>query len=327
MVAADVVGCSGIADRFQSLSCLETAAAKQQLDQRQENQFQSLTNFKSDSKILQRREAAGTGRRSRPQPPMMGTSRLGTPPLQHRFLTPPRSLERNKISTVFLPSSAKSSTPKAAAAAAAADVETSSPTQLFDESFTAVSAKSGGEFLVKRTNPFRGDLLRLGGVSKHQMETNHVNNNNHYQRHSAATLPRDHKITLPTSSAAAGGDFSSRSARAGSCSSQESSGVSSGISSSASSGRRDNNLLGRCDCPALVTVNGQHHCSGSTVAAFPLASAANTLPTKLYSGSSSSAAAAAAVLSQSLTACDHQSCEDTLSTCSDCDSNLIIVHV
>ena len=262
----------GPADRFQSLSCLDAFRSDHQLPN---PQFHSLTNFKSESNIL--REG-----RARTRPPRMGTSRLGTPPLQ-RFNTPPRSLERNKISTVFLPSSAKSSTPK--------NKLNNNDADYFDGSFTAVSSKVG-EFYVKRSNPFRSDVLHMGGVvPKDQLAGQHM-----YR--SAKTLPR---VGSRDPHVVQSRDFRGvpvRSARAGSCSSQESSGVSS------------------CDCHSMVTVNGQHHC---------------TAPASLYSTPSSlygSCTTTPADLSVgSVSPCEHQSCEDTLSTCSDCDSNLIIVHV
>ena len=155
-----------------------------------------------------------TTRTRRARLPHMGTLRLGgtPPPLERRGLsTPPRSLERNKISTVYLPTSTvKSSTPK----------EKSRNHQLFNPNFSNVNLK----------NIHVTELWREEGVAG--------------------------KVD----------GSEGRGGRAGSCSSQGSSGVSSSSqgSSGVSSCSQGSSGVSSCSCRSMVTVNGQHHCSGQT---------------------------------------------------------------
>ena len=119
--------------KYVSLSNLESRT-------RHEDGFISLGNYSSESKL-------GRDGRARTRIPYMGTSRLGTPPME-RVNTPPRSLERNRISTVFLQ-------------------KTSTPTQ---GSRTDPGSPGGVQqtesFYVRRATPFLRDILNIGGNSK-----------------------------------------------------------------------------------------------------------------------------------------------------------------
>jgi len=106
--------------------------------------------------------------RARGKMPHMGTSRLVTPPKPPRLTTPTRSVERNKISTVVLNNNNSTSTPLSRSSSSHTSSKVGSKIKTsFDSSFTAVSSKGrGSSFHVKKSNPFREEILRMQPIKK-----------------------------------------------------------------------------------------------------------------------------------------------------------------
>jgi len=96
---------------------------------------------------------------ARARRPHMGTSRLVTPPKPPRRTTPTRSVERPKISTVLLPTYSNNVNTNNTNNTMSTTDNTNSMDQ---SSFTAVSSLSSSTFLVRHSNPWREEVLRMG---------------------------------------------------------------------------------------------------------------------------------------------------------------------
>jgi len=99
---------------------------------------------------------------ARARRPHMGTSRLVTPPKPPRRTTPTRSVERPKISTVLLPTYSNNVNTNNTNISVNTTSTTDPANSMDLSSFTAVSSLSSSTFLVRHSNPWREEVVRMG---------------------------------------------------------------------------------------------------------------------------------------------------------------------
>merc|ERR1719264_1839937 len=100
---------------------------------------------------------------ARARRPHIGTSRLVTPPKPPRRTTPTRSVERPKISTVLLPTYSNNVNTNNTNISVNTTSTTDPANPSMDmSSFTAVSSLSSSTFLVRHSNPWREEVVRMG---------------------------------------------------------------------------------------------------------------------------------------------------------------------